>query len=1127
MAENDPWVLNSNTEEVNPWVAGSSSAPRPEQADPWVLDAEVAPVSAPQRVDLPSGPYTEDDLVKDEYFTPISNYVSDRFGADAVRSDDRRDIVEKYLNNMRGFSGGNTVRAVGEIRYISSLSKGDKKLATAGEAYKLFEGMSGLFSGETSISEKAEIVQDYTRSALLDPVNLLAGWVGKAVGGGSSKVAVLTANAVAKKAFEKKIAAGAVQKTALKAAEKAFLSTIASGEKKRAVSKVLLPRGLKAVTTRQGLREVAGSTAVDALAAVGTDVAYQTGLIKAGAQEDYSVFQTGIAALGGLTMGGIQAGRVAARGTQGVPLPDIQLKAKVVTPDSKVGTALHDTLKKMASFKRGEWLDKVARGKKLDEFSPDFWRTFVLGNDEEGIEGLAPILQKEGYWFVPKDDADNITNFLGDALAKQEAELKPFLDELNAITGGKKYTAKEFGDALSSQVHKSASLMNVESYASKILKEGMTPTIAKIVEEDLLDFKYGLLGKLGSEEVKRSQNNLIRLLVANPATTLRNIRGWGVASSLNSVTDLVQASLYGGYGLATGNKASMKKAAHLAAVQRTKFASLLDTDMSYEAFLSMTRLHPKLFNNLLHTSVGGVQDMLTATSRMDIPGQSKGLSWFNKHFDKYTEFASTISGVKAQDSFTKSVEFNYQMDKHLRLAFDIPYATFYTNPNVHKMMNTEKYARALVKSIDETEKALFGKSYKKRPGMLGDLARTVEDIRLVPGIGLTMPFGRFFNNTIAFMSDHTGVSLGAKFLGIQNMRDPMELATRAAIGWTAIGIWVAKDREDMKNGIPLTPITHLELPSGRVMDAAAEFPVAPLQAIARAVAYNLSDQEMSKEEAEEIFKSLSGQITRNMSESGKEAYRVAINIIQGNDQNSLRAAGDILGAVGAQVIQSATRWIDPINEAAGLLRGEKATVADRRQGVQVLSKGLRYLDQIVGLLGAEGGPEKYSASEGKVTRRPTSVLGSKDVTYTDTMKLMDYVGIPYYKLNSYSKSPEADNRYNQIFFDVFNDRAGRLIHRNVFLRGNKETRTYLYRDLIDQSKKDVYKMMEESMEVDDPRFKLILKISGSHGWQAVDKAMSSLESGASFEDLSLDSLELLDYWLTNQEDIKLKILEKK
>ena len=64
--------------------------------------------------------YTIRDKNEDEYYDTIEDYMGIRFGVDEFREYTREDVVNKFLNNMRGFSGGNSIRAINEIAFLNS-----------------------------------------------------------------------------------------------------------------------------------------------------------------------------------------------------------------------------------------------------------------------------------------------------------------------------------------------------------------------------------------------------------------------------------------------------------------------------------------------------------------------------------------------------------------------------------------------------------------------------------------------------------------------------------------------------------------------------------------------------------------------------------------------------------------------------------------------------------------------------------------------------------------------------------------------------------------------------------------------------------------------------------------------
>ena len=100
-----------------------------------IEEVDVEPVVQNMEV----GEYSANDLVEDKFYKPIENYMHLRFGVDKYRDYSREELINKFLNNMRGFSGGNSVRAINEISFLNSYDPEDdrdlKNLEKIGEAY--------------------------------------------------------------------------------------------------------------------------------------------------------------------------------------------------------------------------------------------------------------------------------------------------------------------------------------------------------------------------------------------------------------------------------------------------------------------------------------------------------------------------------------------------------------------------------------------------------------------------------------------------------------------------------------------------------------------------------------------------------------------------------------------------------------------------------------------------------------------------------------------------------------------------------------------------------------------------------------------------------------------------------
>ena len=304
-------------------------------------------------VKLPKGveafTYSQDDMSeRDELFNPINDFVKARYGIQAVENKSREEIVDTFLNNRRGVSAGNSIKAIAEVDWLMDAKKDPEKLLMAGKAYSIFEKMEGLTGEGVTWSEFGEGVKDYVGSVILDPVNLVGGFIGKAVGGTAVKTSVMTAEKLAMKEVTKQLMAGASKEIAAKAGTKVLKSAAkvatvnATKEVAEFSAKIAANKGLKKVLNKGALKEIATVTAFDAATNGGFEYLYQRALVDTNVQEEISTTAVGIAALSAMAMGTVQAGVVLKRGTSDTAL--ITETVKKVSP-KQIAKEMQDAIK--------------------------------------------------------------------------------------------------------------------------------------------------------------------------------------------------------------------------------------------------------------------------------------------------------------------------------------------------------------------------------------------------------------------------------------------------------------------------------------------------------------------------------------------------------------------------------------------------------------------------------------------------------------------------------------------------------------------------------------------------------------------------------------------------------------
>src|SRR6056297_1313308 len=351
------------------------------KAEGSISDQPYNTTVAPPEEKTPAPPegksYSANDLVLDEYFLPIRDYMVTRYGTH-IKDLKRQDIVDKYLNNMRGFAGGNSVRAVSESVFLSQVDENSEDMQKVGRAYEIYEGMEGVF-GDTTLGEKAGAVGDFIRTTVFDPVNLIGFGLAKTVTSSGFKAGSMTAQMAARQAYKKSIAKGATEEVAQKAANKIFkgrqmklASEIAAKQAKReAVRQSVKGNVVKKFTNSEAVKEIVTIGAFDGAVAAATDYLYQDAMLRTKVQDEYNVYQTGLNAIAGMVLlGGMAAAGAGVTGLSRIVNPNQPIKT--TTANAKLSD-LSSTLDQMKTIGKegkkvpeaGNWDFKVKAGTEL------------------------------------------------------------------------------------------------------------------------------------------------------------------------------------------------------------------------------------------------------------------------------------------------------------------------------------------------------------------------------------------------------------------------------------------------------------------------------------------------------------------------------------------------------------------------------------------------------------------------------------------------------------------------------------------------------------------------------------------------------------------------------------------
>ena len=1164
MQGQSPTVTTQPTNRYQRMMQGSDTTISPPTVDTQPLMMEI-------------GDYSSNDIIEnDELFNVAKDYMDTRFNVDDVRGYSREELVNKALNNMRGFSGGNTVRAVNELAFLNSLNPDDEddleKLNKVGKFYTMFEGMETLF-GDTTASEKLEILGDYTREAILDPANLIGLGVGKFLASGGTKVASRLAQKKAMQIYKKNLLKGKSKETAKKQADKMWAKTMrgaARDEKNIAVQNKLKKesaRGMKALATKQGLKEVAGVTLVDTVAGVGSALAYEDGLVRTTGREGNYLVAGGLGAIGSLAVGGgLGATSVLLSRKSG----DLALPATDVAPVEKVRNinrvtdSLLQHINKMGG--KDSWREKVNAGKNLavGDYGDTFFEEMLLGNEDKGLIGLAEVMYEQGFTYTPRYSGDKVSNFVSDVIKEADPQdIKNFLTDFEEMTGITMYTSKEAGIDKKLRDFTPADFSKAFAYWASKRGEGLgaISRLNRIItgERDVRNttfsdftqsmFDTGLAqkksaegsslfrGKLkdvdlafGAEGIKAGQNRIVRMLVSAPSTSYLNLVGWGAATAINSATDVGMGLLFAGKGL--GQKLlqnenageSLRIAGAYLRANKQKIRNMLDPNMTYDAFKSISIKNPDAMRELVRVLPGGIEDIDKVLKQSGFnPDETIG----GAVSEKVVDFAQFISFVKMQDVFTKSQEFIYQLDKNLDITYGKSFSEFFKDPNAARLMNEKKYKQAVARATYETQKAIFSLSYKDDT-TIGELAGFVENFRNTPGVGLLAPFGRFFNNTVAFSMDMTGISFIQKLASpASQTRSAKELGLRGAIGLGFIGTMIQDEQIYREQG--LGPFQRIDPETGGIADEKFNFPTSHFKAGARILSYAAEGKKPPEGEVKQISDIIGiNQLTRQLNQT-VDGFGNSVNKVISGDISIIEGVANTFGGIASQVVSGTTRFIDPYNALVGLgIRRDKYKHVDRKQGSKTINNALRYMDQFIAATVGDLQQEKFSASIGDIRSDASKQLAYREVELTDTAKILNIIGRPNYLADKRTKIAVAGNRYNEIFHDTVEVLAGDLLRREAFKKGKiegsgstqLEVRTKLVNNIFTEAREITKYLMETGAEsLSDMQLQKLLDLEGKFTIPKIDRALENLKmefgEDLEFQDLSNSQLQVLEDYLEN------------
>jgi hypothetical protein len=1102
------------------------------------------------------------NLEEDGAFQDVERYMQWRNGMN-TGDFSREEIVDSFVKHMRKFSFGQSVVTAGELAKLSVANQSERDVA--GVAYSLFDNMAGAFSDEYTLGERGGAVLDYARALIVDPINIVSLGVGKLVSGGATRAAATVAKEAVKRAILKELGQAAISGSASKAAqataqqiERRIIGRIIKGEAVEGVAKGAFEASMKNVLGR----DILATVAFDTTAAVGIDYLYQSSRIYTGIQSDYDVLQGAITGVSGVAMGGAAYGlhllsKGVRKGSKNVlplyikSLDDAKVAEAAAIKAMREGrfssnakalenldTEAFTTLVKESIDRAKVWADKVLRGDTsirgtaAEPRDDVFLKAFLLGDADGGFKGIVDIFGDHGIEFANEMPGyENFTDFLTDQIRVLPPRIKSVVEELyeETLKHAPAFADKsldEATDELASMASQAGRILNSFSQIVSALKLRSGTSLFKInnLTEEVLDVvPKSMRDKIQDateEGTAKLQQNLIRMLITHPGTTALNVVGWTHASALQSTSDIIRGTLYGGraaveglIGRGTSAAKYAKMSKLMLSLQRQKIANLVDPFSTKQAALDFLSANPHTQKELFRYISGGIElDDVYKELGIHIGDEVK-----EGAIEKAMSFMQTVYGVKAQDIFTKTQEFMYSIDKQMRLRYGKTYSEVLTDGDLWRKMRSDEWLELQTVAVDDALRNVYAKSYGKDPkGLLTYTAKILEDMRNHLGIGAMVPFGQFFNNTLGHMFDYSGISYAHKYVARTN-RDPIDLITKAAAGWTLVGVTAAREIDNLKEGLAWYEERHSD---GSIRDRRYDFPYSYYKAMGRFYAHVSRDDSIPKDLVKDIVRTFGPEnLTRQLGDSSKMLYDLMIDLTSGEEEDAIQALKDIVVSTVSMYTSGYSRPLDPVNQVVGLMRGEKYAAVDRKQGKQWVNKSMRYVDQIFSALSGENiAPEKFSAITDVRTPSPIgNIFGYRErAGQTHIQQMFNEVGKPQWRTEIVSSIPEVQNDLNRLIFHFLDSGAEKVVESPAWRSASHEIRRGMLSGVTRIAKEKLVAVLKASTDPNDTALLTLYDLSkkgGKVSRSELTSALKDLNLGKEVSDLSQEQLNFLVHYI--------------
>ena len=863
-------------------------------------------------------------------------------------------------------------------------------------------------------------------------------------------------------------------------------------------------------------------------------------------------------------------------------------KLDEIMADDTQRTAFVNDLRK-STIAAEDWAKTVMEGRQISASLSDenleaiatqtdeAFKAFLVG-DEKTFGGLLSIFNKAGLTLDKANDPwKHVSHFQKEVIKDMPDELKQEVKRLYDATL-LKYSQRHKGitdldegmSVFAAELSASGTKMHYQGLFMKGLEEAKTKKRSfkdtkGITPEDLLvgelDPHTGAIKNLPEKQkegfFEGMQRRLIQLLVTHPATVALNLYGWSNTTALSTASDMLRAGLYKGEWAArhlVGNEKEAveagKKAKLLLDLQGRKIRNLMNPFATKEEVLNLLSANPKQQKELFRYIAGGVdsKDVLKSINVNFDDIEKPGI------FDKIVDGMQTVYGVKAVDILTKTQEYMYNIDKQIIKKYGMSYSEFIgakadvlddagkkigTQPLNWDKMRSDEFIEIQALAVQDSLRNVFSKSYagnefnKSNRTLIERVAGEIEAARAYPVIGAMIPFGQFFNNTIAFMADYSGISAvhGYFTQSGRHKADPFDMFTKGAVGLTA---GYAASEYEMKNlGQGLAWHEDRD-DDGQVISKLYDFPFSFWKGIGRIFAHLRQDGTVPKELYIDIRDTFGpANLTRSLGETNKMLGDLALDAASGDIPDLTDGLAKLLGGAGSLYLSGFSRPLDPINQIAAFSMGEAYNETDRNIGSKFANNSVRYVESIFDAFEYWTGVDTISAQQlitGGIADAPKQtkqraleerersspigrLFGYRESAAPNSLdKIFADIGMPEWKNNIKANIPEANNTMNRVITKHLEYEAEKAISKPNWETLPQKTKQKTLNKVIERAKKRAMRELFRGSSV-DKRHALMYDISKSGGnvkIQDIELALEELGIDKKATDLSTRELRLLN-----------------